>query len=65
MMSDEIVRLRWHCDVCEPDDCDSCFETISLGEEWDDKTASATCPRCGAELWMPEDYPKLVGVDDE
>lgn len=66
-----IVRLRWHCsnyvgpprwfgDFCEPDDCETDFEVNALREEWDDGIASATCPKCMAELWQCDDEAELI-----
>ncbi len=69
----ESVRLRWHCgyyvgaakwqnsEDYEPDDCDTDFETEDHDREtWEEKSCSATCPTCGAELTQKFDAPELL-----
>ena len=71
------VRVRWCCgyyvgpmkwqgtDCYEPDVCETEFETEVDKEEWEEGLASATCPRCGAELHQGEDEPWLVAVEEQ
>lgn len=67
------IRLSWHCgcyvgqakwqnlDDYEPDECDTDFETDDHDREtWEEKSCTATCPKCGAELTQKSDDPELL-----
>lgn len=66
------VVLRWYCghyvgpcrwhgtDAYEPDECGTEFDTREDPEEVENEDASATCPKCGAELNMRDDEPHII-----
>ena len=69
-----MVKVKWYCGcyfgapkwrfsgdwVKEPDECGEEFETECDKAEWDDKSVSAKCPKCGSELTQEYDHPELV-----
>jgi ssDNA-binding Zn-finger/Zn-ribbon topoisomerase 1 len=69
------MRIRWYCGhyygpaywkeyddwVFEPDECGEEFETECDEEEWDDGSALAQCPKCGAKLTQQDDQPEKMG----
>ena len=69
---DEKIKLAWVCqcfvgpsiwkgtEVCEPEECDSSFETEDIGENWNTKSCRADCPICDAELTQKYDDPELL-----
>ena len=69
---DEVIKLAWVCqcyvgpstwkgtEIYEPEECNTPFETEDIGENWNTKTCSASCPVCDAELTQKYDDPELL-----
>ncbi len=72
MSDDNTVKIRWNCflffgapkwhgtDIYEPDECGNEFDTVEDRAEWDEKTCTAVCPKCGGQLTQRDDHPELV-----
>lgn len=57
---------RWHgTEYYEPDECGKVFSTEVTLDEWESQCATATCPKCRADLDQTNDCPELdIGVGD-
>ncbi len=70
-MTKETVTVKWYCglyvgksrwhntEVWEPSECGHAFTTEEISEAAETGLCATICPRCGGEMTMEDDHPKI------